>query len=96
MFTYQVKITVDAGVEAEWLQWMKTVHVPDVMATGLIHSYQILKPEDSAHTYLFHYHFQDEQEYAAYQQQHAPRLKAHVLTKYPGQFKAERQLLHWM
>lgn len=96
MLTYQVKITIEATVEAEWLAWMKTVHVPDVIATGLIKSYQILKPEDQAHTYLFHYHFDQRRDYEQYQEQYGPMLKAGPARKFPDQCKAERMLFSWI
>lgn len=96
MLTYQVKITIEAAVEAEWLHWMKTRHVPDVIATGLVSSYQILKAEEPAHTYLFHYHFYSQKAYEAYQEQHAPRLKAHPAQKFPGQFSTGRSLYQWL
>ena len=93
MLIYQVKITIDAAVEAEWLHWMKSRHVPDVMATGLPVSYQILKPETPAHTYLFHYYFPDREGYEHYQEFHAPELKGHPAKKFPDLFVAERMLL---
>ena len=96
MLTYQVKITVEPAIETEWLHWMKTTHVPDVIATGLLKSYQILKAEEPAHTYYFHYHFEGDPDYQQYQEQHAPGLKEHVLQKFPNQFKAERMLFRWV
>lgn len=96
MLTYQVKITVDKAIEAEWLLWMKTEHVPDVIATGLIKSFQIMKPEESDGVYLFHYHFSNDSDYEEYQKNHAPALKAHVANKFPHGFEAERAILRWI
>lgn len=96
MLTYQVNITIEASVEEEWLRWMKTKHVPEVIATGLIKSFQILKPEEQAHTYLFHYHFGNQEDYEQYQEVHAPILKAGPGKKFPYMFKAERNLLRWI
>lgn len=96
MLTYEVKITIEASVEGEWLRWMKTKHLPDVIATGLIKSFQILKPREQDSTYLFHYHFGNPEDYEHYQEVHAPRLKAGPAQKYLGMFKAERRLLQWI
>ena len=93
MLIYQVKITIDAAVEAEWLHWMKTRHVPEVMASGLPASFQILKPEAPAFTYLFHYYFRDQEAYKQYQENHAPELKSHPAKMFPDLFVAERMLL---
>ena len=96
MLTYQVKIKIEPAVEKEWLHWMKTIHVPDVIATGLIRSFQILKPSGENQLYLFHYHFNSVEDYHHYRAQFAPMLKAHPHKKFPNQFKVERDLLHWI
>ena len=35
MVLYNVTINIDYAVHDEWLDWMKNVHIPDVMNTGL-------------------------------------------------------------
>ena len=96
MITYQVKITVEQAIEAEWLQWMKTAHVPDVIGTGLVKSFHILKPESEGSMYLFHYQFDTKADYDNYQDNFAPKLKAHPAQKYPNQFSAEREIFQWV
>ena len=96
MITYQVKITIDPTVELEWLKWMKTVHVPDVIATGMIKSYQILKPDGSDQLYMFHYHFESYKDYEQYRVTYAPKLKAHPHKKYPDLFRVERGTFQWV
>jgi len=93
MLIYQVKIIIDGSVEKQWLQWMKTVHVPDVIATGLIRSFHILKPEETTLVYLFHYYFNSSKDYEHYNKQYAPKLKEQPAKKYPNQFRVERSLL---
>ena len=42
----QVEITIEAGIESEWLDWMTRVHVPDVVRTGCFfecHIYQVVE-----------------------------------------------------
>ena len=96
MLTYQVKINVNESIEQEWLQWMKTVHVPDVIGTGLVKSFQILKPDSEECVYLFHYHFESREDYMLYQKDFAPKLKVHPMKKYPNQFTAEREIFQWI
>jgi hypothetical protein len=50
MIIYRVEITLDAGIESEWLDWMKRVHVPDVVRTGCFSEYKIYKVIDSTST----------------------------------------------
>ena len=33
---YNVTVSIDKDVEKEWLEWMKKVHIPDVMRTGFL------------------------------------------------------------
>ena len=35
MILYNVTVNIDQDVSEEWLQWMKNIHIPDVLSTGL-------------------------------------------------------------
>lgn len=96
MITYEVKITVQADIEDEWLHWMRTVHVPDVIATGLLRSYQILKPQGTEHVYLFQYHFENEEDFHLYEKDHTERLRQDVKDRYDGKFTGERTVYEWI
>ena len=43
MILYNVTIGIDSLIEQEWLDWMKTVHVPEVMGTGMFISNKVFK-----------------------------------------------------
>jgi hypothetical protein len=43
MLLYNVTVGIDADIEAEWVQWMKAKHIPDVMATGMFVDYKFYK-----------------------------------------------------
>lgn len=96
MLTYEVKIVIEEAFEKEWLHWMKTVHVPDVIATGIPLSYQILKVRDADFTYVFHYHFANQEAFDSYRRDHSGALQADTTEKYGGKFKAERQFYDWI
>ncbi|MFY8045434.1 MAG: DUF4286 family protein, partial [Chitinophagaceae bacterium] len=34
MFIYNVTVKIDPSIEADWIQWMKEEHIPEVLATG--------------------------------------------------------------
>ena len=93
MIIYQVKITIEPAVEAEWLQWMKTAHVPDVLATGVILTAQVYRSRDQEHTYYFNYYFSSMEQYELYNEKFGPKLKADTQQRYGGKFQASRQLL---
>ncbi|MDX2303608.1 MAG: DUF4286 family protein [Microscillaceae bacterium] len=97
MITYEVRIKIDPSVESAWLHWMKTEHVPQVIATGLVRSFQILKPQEGAdQVYLFHYHFDSQGDYEKYIQEFATKLRAHTQESYGGLFEASRQVYTWL
>lgn len=43
MFLYNVTVGIDKDVEQEWLQWIKSEHIPKVMSTGLFIENKIYK-----------------------------------------------------
>ena len=96
MIVYNVTINVDADVAEEWLRWMKEVHIPDVMATGLFldnRIMRILAEEEGGLSYAIQYTCADMATYERYKEQHAPRLQAETQKPYSGRFAAFRTLL---
>ena len=43
MIIYNITINIEDSVHEEWLEWMKTVHIPDVMKTGMFTDSRILR-----------------------------------------------------
>ena len=43
MFIYNVTLNLEPSIVEEWLEWMTTVHIPEVLATGYFQSYQLFK-----------------------------------------------------
>ena len=93
MLVYQVKITCEPEIEPEFLHWMQTQHVPDVIGTGLVKSFQVLKPQDGEpHTYYYQYIFDRQSDFDHYQTTFAPALKKDVIDRYAGRFTASRTI----
>jgi len=40
---YEVSMHVDSSIAEEWVEWMRTEHIPDVMKTGVFLSCQFLR-----------------------------------------------------
>lgn len=96
MIIYNVTINIDKDIHEEWLAWMKTVHIPDVMATGCFIESKICKiigDEETGINYAIQYTAQNIEIYETYKMQHAPALQKEVTDKYPGKFVAFRTLL---
>lgn len=94
---YNVTINIDHDVHLEWVEWMKNVHIPDVMATGKFLKYQfqrIMEGEnETGMTYAIQYLAPSLDEYNDYAANHAPRLQAEHVQKYNGKFGGFRTLM---
>lgn len=78
-------IIVDQDVHTDWLNWVKTVHIPAVMAGGHFNGYRILNVLNSPNegfTYCVQYDADSMDQYHAYQQAIADRLKNIHLKKF--------------
>jgi Domain of unknown function (DUF4286) len=96
MILYNVTINVDDEIHDEWLSWMKTVHVPDVLATGCFLEGRIFKinvDEQQGRSYSFQYRAHTMQDYERYRANFAPAMQKDVTDKYGGKFVAFRTIL---
>src|SRR5262245_58506711 len=96
MIIYKVEITIEAGIEVEWLDWMKRVHVPDVVRTGCFSECHIYKLVDSAATdptYVMQYSCRSIEEYHRYRDSFAPALQKEHTDRFTGRFRGARQIL---
>lgn len=97
MIIYNVTINIDDSVHLEWLKWMKEVHIPDVMNTGIFVENRILKllgdEQSGGHTYSIQYYCNCLDDYKQYENVFAPALQAEHSEKFKEQFVAFRTLL---
>ena len=96
MIIYNVTVNIENDVRDEWLQWMKTVHIPDVMKTGYFLENKICKvlvEEEQGTTYSIQYTCENMQTLPEYQRSHSPRLQKEHADKYANKFVAFRTLL---
>lgn len=96
MIIYNVTVNIDYDVHDEWLDWMRQVHIPDVMNTGKFIEAKISKvlaEEEGGKTYAIQYLCESMATLDDYQINHAPRLQQEHTTKFSGKFVAFRTLL---
>lgn len=58
MIKYNITISVEECIKNDWLNWMKTKHIPEVMATGIFKKAQlnrVIVSGDSNHTFAITY-----------------------------------------
>ena len=96
MYIYNVSVNIAADAHDEWLNWMKNVHMPDVLRTGCFIDSQLLKVllvEDEGHTYSAQYKFLEMADIERYQQQFAQGLQAEYKRKFADKYAAFRTVL---
>lgn len=97
MILYNVTVAIDVTVEEEWKQWMKDVHIPEVMDTGKFVDYKFYRvmssAQDDSASYSIQYFAESMKELQLYMAIDAPDLQKAVLAKFPDKFAAFRTVL---
>jgi hypothetical protein len=97
MIIYNVTVNIENAVHEDWLEWMKSIHIPDVMRTGIFSSYRMLKvlsdDESGGHTYSIQYSCPSMERFHQYEDIYAPILRNEVIKRYGDKFIAFRTLL---
>ena len=98
MIVYNVTVSIDEDIQSDWVAWMKKVHIPDVLATGLFAGHKFLRllnedtPNDGI-TYAVQYFCSDLGALQRYLEDYAPKLQQEHGTRYKGKFVAFRTFL---
>ena len=94
---YNVTIKIDKDISDEWLEWMTTEHIPEVMGTGYFQSYRLLKiygdDDEYGLGFAVQYIAPDIESYLNYQANAAKELQKKHAVKYEGKYAAFRTLM---
>lgn len=97
MLLYNVTVSIDESIHDEWLDWMRSKHIPDVMSTGCFIESRISKihpnADDENTAYAIQYIAKNQDQLNVYQQLYAPKLQHEHSSKYQGKFAAFRTIL---
>lgn len=79
MILYNVTINIHESVHDQWMQWMQTKHIADVLATGKFSAARMVKvlieEEMGGSTYAIQFTTDSKETLAKYYQEDAPRLR---------------------
>lgn len=99
MLLYNVTVSVDQRIEADWLRWMKNEHIPEVMNTGMFTMHRICRlvqpqpqPEEGV-TYAIQYYCDSQELLNRYFEEFAPALQQAHAAKYAQHTAAFRTVL---
>jgi hypothetical protein len=96
MIMYNVTVNVDEDAHDEWLKWMKEVHIPDMLSTGLFTEgkiARILAEEAGGLAYSVQYFSRNMEDYETYIARHSQTMREDHDKKFGGKYVAFRTLL---
>jgi Domain of unknown function (DUF4286) len=84
-FAYTVVVSfTDPAVAEEWLGWLNAGHVAEVLAGGATRA-EIIALDGKPLSFEVRYHFPSREAFARYESDHAPRLRAEGVEKFPAE-----------
>jgi hypothetical protein len=96
MIIYNVTVNVEDSIHQEWLSWMKSKHLKEVVSTGCFTSYRmcrLLGTQDTGVTYAIQYFAPTIDHYHRYDQQYAPKLRQEGIDRFQEKMVAFRTLM---
>ena len=79
MILYNVTVNIDESIEYQWINWMQTKHIKDVLATGKFSSARMVRvlveEEMGGKTYAVQYTTDSKETLQKYYEEDAPRLR---------------------
>jgi hypothetical protein len=93
---YSVAVRVDTAIAEEWLDWMRTVHIPEVLATGCFRGCTISRvldpPAGEREGFVIEYDAASGERLREYRERHASALQRAHTDRYAGRFEASRSV----
>lgn len=97
MIVYNITMKVDPTIQQDWMEWMKTVHLPEVLATGCFSSSRFLKvldlDETDGSTYAIQFMAANRAIYEDYIAKFAPELRKKTWQKWGERLVSFRTLM---
>jgi hypothetical protein len=93
---YNVTVNVSDEVLEEWLQWMESTHIPEVLATGFFHTAKLMRVhafEQGGKTYAIQYTAPSMESYERYLKEASQQLQSKTELAFGDHVHAFRTLL---
>lgn len=97
MFIYNVTIKVANEIAADWLQWLRKEHIPEVVGTGcftdatILHLFEM--DDEESVTYAIQYRAESKASYNRYIEKFADGLRRKSYDKWGDRFVAFRTVM---
>lgn len=97
MIIYNVTVKVETGAVQEWLQWMTSEHLQDMMATNCFLDRTLCRlmdqDENEGPTFVVQYRCESMDEYKKYINEHAAGMRQKGIDRFQGRFVAFRTIM---
>ncbi|WP_047548433.1 DUF4286 family protein [Psychroserpens sp. Hel_I_66] len=100
MIIYNVTVNIEDSVHEQWLEWIKTEHIPQVLGTGKFEkatlSQVLVEEELGGKTYSIQYRSYSREALDTYYREDADRLRQEGLKKFADKmlaFRTELQIV---
>ncbi|NCX95946.1 MAG: DUF4286 family protein [Chitinophagia bacterium] len=97
MIVYNVTVKVNNDTAEQWEAWMRQEHIPQILSLNLFNHATLsrLLEQDEADgiTYIAQYHCNTLNQYNQYINEHAPKMRAEGVAKFPNRFTAFRTVM---
>jgi len=97
MILYNITINVTPDIEEDFISWMKSTHIPEVLETGIFHDHKFFRllheSEDGSTNYCIQYFTESIEKMMEYEKQHASLLRSKTQERYRDKAVAFRTLL---
>ncbi|MTI30524.1 DUF4286 family protein [Xanthovirga aplysinae] len=97
MILYNVTVNIDPEVEEKWLNYMKNIHIPEVMKTGCFSEYKFFRlvseGAQEGTNYAIMYYAPSMDQIDLYLEKYAEKLRQDHQEKFKDKMVAFRSLL---
>ncbi len=97
MILYNITTNVTADIEEDFISWMKSIHIPEVMETGIFVDHRFYKllhdSEDGSINYSIQFFTESMEKMMEYEKTHAIALRIKTKERYQDKAVSFRSLL---
>lgn len=97
MILYNITINVSPDIEQDFILWMKSTHIPEVMETGIFHEHKFFRlihdTDDGSTNYCIQFFTESLKLMMEYENKYAPGLRTKTQSRYKDKAIAFRTLL---
>lgn len=90
MLLYNVTVKIDRNIQEDWLQWMRSTHIPRMKREGQFIGHRICRllgtDESDGFTYAVQYLCPDKSVFRTYQLEQKDKMEAAMMERFPNQF----------